>query len=43
MAVVRELLGAPERLAQMAARAHGLATPGAADRLVDLILALARR
>ena len=42
VAVVRELLAAPERLAQMAEGARSVATPDAAERLVDLILALAR-
>jgi UDP-N-acetylglucosamine--N-acetylmuramyl-(pentapeptide) pyrophosphoryl-undecaprenol N-acetylglucosamine transferase len=41
LAVVRGLLGAPDRLASMRARARALATPEAAARLADLILALA--
>jgi UDP-N-acetylglucosamine--N-acetylmuramyl-(pentapeptide) pyrophosphoryl-undecaprenol N-acetylglucosamine transferase len=39
---VRALLADPARLRAMSARARGLATPGAAERLVDLILALRR-
>lgn len=41
--VVRELLLSPARLQEMRDRARSLATPDAAARLVDLILALARR
>jgi UDP-N-acetylglucosamine--N-acetylmuramyl-(pentapeptide) pyrophosphoryl-undecaprenol N-acetylglucosamine transferase len=40
---VRVLLSEPARLRTMAARARTLATPDAADRIVDLVLALARR
>jgi UDP-N-acetylglucosamine--N-acetylmuramyl-(pentapeptide) pyrophosphoryl-undecaprenol N-acetylglucosamine transferase len=40
---VRELIAAPGRLEQMAARARSLARPDAAERLVDLILELAPR
>ena len=40
---VRALLTEPARLRGMAARARSLATPDAAERLVDLVLALARR
>ena len=40
---VRALLAEPSRLRAMAERARSLATPDAAERLVDLILALARR
>ena len=40
---VRTLLAEPARLRTMAERARTLATPDAAERLVDLILALARR
>jgi len=40
--VVRELLLSPTRLQEMRQRARSLATPDAAARLVDLILALAR-
>jgi UDP-N-acetylglucosamine--N-acetylmuramyl-(pentapeptide) pyrophosphoryl-undecaprenol N-acetylglucosamine transferase len=40
---VTALLGDPERRQTMAARARALATPDAAERLVDLTLALARR
>ena len=42
-ALVRELLHDPARLATMARRAAALAIPDAADRLVDLVLALAGR
>jgi UDP-N-acetylglucosamine--N-acetylmuramyl-(pentapeptide) pyrophosphoryl-undecaprenol N-acetylglucosamine transferase len=42
-ALVGELLHDPARLAMMARRAAGLAVPDAADRLVDLVLALAGR
>jgi UDP-N-acetylglucosamine--N-acetylmuramyl-(pentapeptide) pyrophosphoryl-undecaprenol N-acetylglucosamine transferase len=42
-AEVRALLGEPARLHAMAGRARSLATPDAAERLVDLILALACR
>ena len=37
------LLGQPGRLAAMGAQARTLARPDAAARLVDLLLALARR
>jgi len=40
---VRALLAEPAHLRTMAERARRLATPDAADRLVDLVLALARR
>ncbi|HMA35245.1 MAG TPA: glycosyltransferase, partial [Chloroflexia bacterium] len=40
--IVRSLLAAPDRLAQMAAAGPALARPDAADRLVDLILQLAQ-
>jgi UDP-N-acetylglucosamine--N-acetylmuramyl-(pentapeptide) pyrophosphoryl-undecaprenol N-acetylglucosamine transferase len=43
IAEVRVLLGEPARLHAMAGRARTLATPDAAERLVDLILGLARR
>jgi UDP-N-acetylglucosamine--N-acetylmuramyl-(pentapeptide) pyrophosphoryl-undecaprenol N-acetylglucosamine transferase len=43
VAEVRGLLEAPARLRAMAGRARALATPDAAERLVDLVLALARR
>jgi UDP-N-acetylglucosamine--N-acetylmuramyl-(pentapeptide) pyrophosphoryl-undecaprenol N-acetylglucosamine transferase len=41
VALVRELLGDSTRLVEMRARARSLATPDAAERLVDLILELA--
>jgi UDP-N-acetylglucosamine--N-acetylmuramyl-(pentapeptide) pyrophosphoryl-undecaprenol N-acetylglucosamine transferase len=40
---VSALLGDPERRRTMAAHARALATPDAAERLVDLVLALGRR
>ena len=40
---VSALLGDPERRRTMAAHARALATPDAAERLVDLVLALASR
>jgi UDP-N-acetylglucosamine--N-acetylmuramyl-(pentapeptide) pyrophosphoryl-undecaprenol N-acetylglucosamine transferase len=40
---VGQLLGDSERRRTMAAHARALATPGAAERLVDLVLALGRR
>src|SRR5262249_28942694 len=40
---VRELIGAPGRLEQMAGRARSLARPDAAERLVDLVVGLAPR
>jgi UDP-N-acetylglucosamine--N-acetylmuramyl-(pentapeptide) pyrophosphoryl-undecaprenol N-acetylglucosamine transferase len=41
--LVRELVADPPRLKQMSERARSLARPDAAERLVDLILELARR
>jgi UDP-N-acetylglucosamine--N-acetylmuramyl-(pentapeptide) pyrophosphoryl-undecaprenol N-acetylglucosamine transferase len=43
VAAVRALQAEPARLHAMAERARSLATPDAAERLVDLILSLARR
>jgi UDP-N-acetylglucosamine--N-acetylmuramyl-(pentapeptide) pyrophosphoryl-undecaprenol N-acetylglucosamine transferase len=43
VAEVEALLSDPARLRGMAERARGLATPDAAERLVDLVLDLARR
>jgi UDP-N-acetylglucosamine--N-acetylmuramyl-(pentapeptide) pyrophosphoryl-undecaprenol N-acetylglucosamine transferase len=43
VAEVRALLAEPARLRTMAERARGLATPDAAERLVDLVLAVAGR
>jgi len=42
VAVVRELLGCPERLLEMEQRARGLARPDAVARIADLIEELAR-
>jgi UDP-N-acetylglucosamine--N-acetylmuramyl-(pentapeptide) pyrophosphoryl-undecaprenol N-acetylglucosamine transferase len=42
VAEIRALLAEPARLRAMAERARGLSTPDAADRLVDLVLGLAR-
>lgn len=42
-ALLRDLLGDPERIERMSKQARSLAVPDAADRLVDLILILARR
>jgi UDP-N-acetylglucosamine--N-acetylmuramyl-(pentapeptide) pyrophosphoryl-undecaprenol N-acetylglucosamine transferase len=43
VAEIQALLGEPARLRAMAGRARALATPDAAERLVELILGLARR
>jgi UDP-N-acetylglucosamine--N-acetylmuramyl-(pentapeptide) pyrophosphoryl-undecaprenol N-acetylglucosamine transferase len=43
VAEVRALLGEPRRLRTMSERARSLATSDAAERLVDLVLALGRR
>jgi len=43
VALVGQLLSDPARLKQMGERARALARPDAADRLVDLILELAKR